>query len=51
MSETMIMGIQLVLYGLGTVFAALVGFALLVMVLRRTMSPPGAETAPADEQS
>lgn len=37
MTETMMDGIVLSLYGLGTVFAALVSFSVLVLIMQRLM--------------
>lgn len=42
-NETMAQGLQLAAYGLATVFAALVGFAALVIWLRRVIKPGDAD--------
>lgn len=43
MTEAMRDGIILSLYGMGTVFAALVSFALLVLLIRRALDGSRAE--------
>lgn len=48
-SNTMAQGLQLAAYGLATVFAALVGFAALVIWLRRVIKPGEAESTPGQQ--
>ena len=44
----MAQGLQLAVYGLATVFAALVGFAVLVIWLRRVIRPDDANDTPGN---
>ncbi len=51
MTQTMLDGITLSLYGLGTVFAALVSFSVLVLVMQRLMGHPSVEDPATPDDS